>query len=233
MPQVLGHQAVPSDDQPAPKAVRQHPWEPRLAYLPVPSILRWGQPPYPAGAIRRILLVGMPGMEDEIEQLGKYLAGRFLIREDTGQPVALLAPIARREQDWVLQQYLQPAAVWTSVSPVVLPGFDDRRPEKTDRLLRRALRQAGFDPQLVENAQIDFLKVGFLPRLELANRFFRPQCIRDRPVWHVRIRWVDRHGQPLRIPGPMFLGSGRFRGLGLCVGLDGEEPAWPPVESGS
>ena len=231
--QVLGHQAVPSADLPAPKAVRQHPWEPRLAYLPVPSILRWGQAPYPAGAIRRILLVGMPGMEEEIDQLGKYLAGRFLIREDTGQPVALLAPIPLPEQDWVLQQYIRSAAVWASVTPVVLPGFDDRRPEKTDRLLRKALRQAGFDPELVQNAQIDFLKVGFLPRLELANRFFRPECIRHRPVWHVRITWRDRHGQPLDIPGPMFLGSGRFRGLGLCVGLGGATPASPPVESGS
>jgi len=233
MPQVLGHQPVLSDDQPAPKAVRQDPWEPRLAYLPLPSVLRWGGPPYPVGAIRRILLVGMPGMEDQIQQLGKYLAGRPLIEEDTGRTVALLAPINRPEQDWVLQQYVQPAAVWASVSPVVLPGFDDRRPKKTERLLRKVLRQAGFHEELVQNAQIDFLKVGFLPRLELADRFFRPERIRDRPVWHVRITWCNRHGQPLQIPGPLFLGSGRFRGLGLCVGLEGEEPASPPVESGS
>jgi len=75
-----------------------------------------------------------------------------------------------------------------------------------ERLLRKALRQAGFSDELVNHA-------------ELASHYRRPQNIHEAPVCHVRIRWRDAQGWPRSVPGPLAMGSGRFRGLGLFVAL--------------
>jgi len=103
---------------------------------------------------------------------------------------------------------------------VVLPGYDDRSDKKTDSLLRKALAQAGLHPDLVQHALLDWSKVGFLPGLDLATRYRRPLNIQQMPVWHVKITWRDAQGNFLPLPGPIAIGSGRFRGLGLMVSMD-------------
>jgi len=100
-----------------------------------------------------------------------------------------------------------------------VPGYDDRNDAKMERLLRKALRQAGFSDELVKHAELDWRGTGYLPGVDLASHYCRPQNIHQAPVCHVKIRWRDAQGWPRRVPGPLAMGSGRFRGLGLFVAL--------------
>ena len=154
-------------------------------------------------------------MEQEIAWVKQALSGADLIEEHTDERQALLSLLHR--QDWVARQYFEPSSVWTTVSPVVIPGFDDRSGKKTDKLLRKALIQAGFREELVQYAELDWRGVGYLPGLSLAKEYRRPLNVQEAPVRHVTIKWRDCHGQPISIPGPIAIGSGRFRGLGLFV----------------
>lgn len=67
------------------------------------------------GSIRRVCLTVLePDHQDEIEWVRQRLAGHELVREDTGEIAAILAPTAAT--DWVQQRYLDPASEWASVS---------------------------------------------------------------------------------------------------------------------
>lgn len=211
---VLGHDANG-------KAIRSDPFEPRFAYLPLPTVEHRGQStaPYHVGSIRRVLVVGMPGMEREIDWVRRALSGAELLRERDQARMATLSPIP--SGDWVVQQCCRPSSVWATVTPVILPGYDDRRPQKTEKLLRKALLKAAFSSELAEHAALDWRKVGYLPGVDLASRYRRPRNINEAPVCHVRIQWHDGQGLPIQLPGPLAIGSGRFRGLGLFVALGG------------
>ncbi len=207
---VLGHN--PNQEG---RLVRTTPDEPRFSYLPLPSIEQRGPRGCHVGLIRRVMVVGRPGMEQEITWATQALSGADLIEEHTGERQAFLSLL--RQQDWVSRQYFVPSSVWTTVTPVVIPGYDDRSGKKTDKLLRKALIQAGFPQELVRYAELDWRGGGFLPGLALASQYRRPLNVKEAPVRHVTIKWRDCHGQAISIPGPIAIGSGRFRGLGLFV----------------
>jgi CRISPR-associated protein Csb2 len=197
------------------KAIRDDPAEPRFAYLPLPTIehRRAGGDGNHVGAIRRVLVVGTPGMEREIDWARRALSGSDLIRESDRASIALLS--MEPSSNWVVKQYTEPAHTWTTVTPVIVPGYDDRRPAKTEQLLRKALRQAGLSKELAERAEIDWRGVAYLPGVDLATRYRRPRNVSEAPVCHVRITWRDEENKPKPIAGPIAIGSGRFRGLGL------------------
>ena len=47
------------------------------------------------------------------------------------------------EPDTVLDAYVASATLWFSVTPVVLPGLDDHKRNKAEKLLIKAIIQAG------------------------------------------------------------------------------------------
>jgi hypothetical protein len=49
--------------------------------------------------------------------------------------------LSRIQPDSVARLYLQPAAEWHRLTPVILPGHDDHEPAKTRKLIEKALRQ--------------------------------------------------------------------------------------------
>lgn len=189
----------------------------RLAYLPLPSLQPRGDQPLPCvGAARRVLLTASgPGCQREIAWLRRALAGCELLDQNTGSPQALLAPLPR--SDRVLRNYvpLRGASAWATVTPMVLPGHDDRRDEKTEALIRKAISQAGFPETLARHAELDWRPVGFWPGADLAARYPVPDYLRSYPRYHVFLRWRDEHARPLPLEGPICLGGGRFLGLGL------------------
>jgi CRISPR-associated protein Csb2 len=113
----------------------------------------------------------------------------------------------------VLRQYLDPPKVWSTVTPVVLPGHDEAAPgivarrvrlaadqaarqrvrekavERTERLLRRAFEQAGWSHELVAAADVEWRAVGFRAGVELAARYHVPDSLNPLPRYHVRVRW--------------------------------------------
>jgi CRISPR-associated protein Csb2 len=204
----------------------------RLMYLPLPTIT-----PLKVDSIRRVLIAAPPG--EDLTRLRQLLNGRELIPEGTSDPVAMLA--VSSPSDPTVTPYLRTSRVWSTVTPVVLPGFDDpdgvrRRLQSRDTtnpmhaeeksrqlaslnrrvcgLLLRAFQHTGVGAALLSlekldggEAGLEWRDVGFRPGLDLARRYYlaTPQY----PRYHVRVRFAH----PVR--GPLAVGAGRYRGLGL------------------
>jgi CRISPR-associated protein Csb2 len=217
---------------------------PRIAFIPVPSVeSRSTGPANFVGSIRRALIVVLGGKaNDDLQRLARLLSGTDLFREGQSDPVALLSRIPN--SDKMVCRYVEPATTWATVTPAILPGYDDPRKlrkrlfgspgteaksqgERTqkellakldrriDFLLRKAIRQAGYTEELAQHAEIDWRQVGYWPGTELATRYHYPEKLRRFRRLHVRITWRDSAGAAIRIPGPLCLGGGRFQGLGL------------------
>jgi CRISPR-associated protein Csb2 len=161
---------------------------------------------------------------------------RDLLRTVQNRPaVAMLARIPDKAK--MVQRYIRPASAWSTVTPMLLPGYDDPRhyrrrlkngvsadeqrrllarlERRIDALVRKAIVQAGFSDILTQNAVLDWRKTGFWPGTDLADRYAIPQKLRKFSRYHVRILWRDVSGMPIPVPGPICLGAGRFFGLGL------------------
>jgi CRISPR-associated protein Csb2 len=243
---VLGHDKTDSNN-PKPTAN-----SPRLVFIPLPSVEWRGQDSgHSVGSIRRVLVtVSGNCTTAEFQRIARALEGRELIDEKQQCPVAFLR--RQTESDHAIIKYFSdrnPCAVWTTVTPVVLPGYDDPRKlrrrlsdtkalltaeqkaqivrkldERVERLLRKALLDAGIAPKLVDEAELEWRGTGFLPGIDLASRYSVPnQCRHYRRV-HVRIFWrqLSSNGAllPQKVIGPLCIGAGRFAGLGLFVPTD-------------
>jgi CRISPR-associated protein Csb2 len=185
----------------------------RFAYIPVPTIeerKQNGRTNFVVGSIRRVLVVEPPGgTGTEVAWVRQRLSGQLLIDEHTRQPMATLSliPTNDRRLRWYVPE--KGATVWSTVTPVILPGYDDNDPRKAERLLRKTLEQVGFPPRLQQEAVLEWRPVGFRPGLDLASRY-RLGAHHDRlPRYHMRIIW------PVPVRGPLCLGTGRYYGMGL------------------
>ncbi len=209
----------------------------RFAYLPLPSIEGRGEgKARVVGSVRRLMLTALiDDREDEIAWARRALSGRDLIDEDSGQSAALLSLLPGNEK--MVRCYVEPADTWATVTPVVLPGYDDpahyrRRLKKgvsadeqkrllehlndrVDGLLRNAIVHAGFSKELADHAELNWRKVGFWSGTDLADCYGVPDHLKRFPRLHVRLRWRDAQNRLVAVPGPICLGGGRFYGLGL------------------
>jgi CRISPR-associated protein Csb2 len=236
---VLGHQNAGDGVDTAERSIRR-----RFAYVPMPSIeARDKGRSEVVGSVRRVLVcASAEDCEDEMAWLRRALPGSELVDERTGQPVAVVSLIPT--SDRMVHRYLDPASSWATVTPVVLPGYDDpahyrrrleREPDageqrqlldrlgqRVDGLLRKAITQAGYPRTLADHADLQWRETGFWPGGDLAGRYGVPDHLKRFPRLHVRLRWRDPQGNPVSVPGPVCLGGGRFYGLGLFA-------AWRPA----
>jgi CRISPR-associated protein Csb2 len=174
----------------------------RFSFLPLPTINpRLGR----VEGIARVMVVAPSGYNEQLAWVRAHLAGHDLVWE--GEPLAFLDPLP--PGDWVLRRYIEASDRWSTVTPVVLPGHDDRSARKAERLLRKAFLQAGFEPEVVDTIQeLEWRKVAFRAGADLANRYLPPDKVSG-PMFHVRVRFA----KPL--VGPIAIGSGRHRGMGV------------------
>jgi CRISPR-associated protein Csb2 len=238
---VLGHGEAPGESH-APVS------GPRLAFIPLPSIERRGDgPPQVVTSIRRAMIAVLGGSaDDDLQRLARVLSGSDLIREEDGEHLAMLSRIP--ETDSVVRLYCQPAETWATVTPVILPGYDDPRKlrkrlslgfesasqarepveqkailttleRRIEFLLRKAIEQAGYSRELARHAAIEWRTVGFWPGTDLATRYPFPNKSRRYRRLHVRITWRDPNGRNITLPGPICLGGGRYHGIGLFAGM--------------
>jgi CRISPR-associated protein Csb2 len=174
----------------------------RMWFIPMPTI---NHVLSRVEGIGRVMVAAPSGCEREIEWLHARLGGQDLVWQ--GRPVAFLDPLP--PTDWVVRQYVEPSTVWSTVSPVVLPGHDDHRDCKTERLLRRAFLHAGLEREIVESIrELSWRKAGFRAGTDFATRYFAPDKVRG-PMFHVRV------GFATPFTGPLAIGSGRYRGMGV------------------
>lgn len=201
------------------REIKGHPKEStneRVSILPLPTI-RNGPTD---GRIRRLMLAQPFDSNGMLcERLGRLFDGQELtaFSEDDRFPPIFLERIARR--DAVLPFYTGVSRVWASVTPVLLPGYDDRKEHRGDhqkRLARaeqlacKALKHAGIDvPARVELSRVPYwtgsLHIqSYNPREKLAHY----------PRWHVLLTFE----RPLA--GPLAIGAGRHCGFGVFARTD-------------
>jgi CRISPR-associated protein Csb2 len=213
----------------------------RFAYLPLPSIENRGEGMAQViGQVRRVIITSFSdNCKAEIDWVRKALSGQELVEKDKKQPVALLSLISSTEK--MVQNYTRSASTWATVTPVVLPGYDDpahyrrrlksrtgaeeqkqllgRLNDRIDGLIRKAIIHTGFSKELANRAEIEWRKVGFWPGVDMADRYGVPDHLKRFPRYHVKIRWCDANGHLIQVPGPICIGGGRYYGIGLFAAL--------------
>ncbi len=193
------------DEQDSSRPLKGEGADNRFMYLPLPTI-------NPAlnrvEAIRRVLIATPASATDQINWIRQRLPGQELVADDE-QVKGLLTDLSG--SDWVLQQYTGTATTWTTVTPMILPGFDDRDTDKAERLIRKALVDAGFSEELIAGLEeLAWRPSGFLAGVDLASRYAVPDGL-NRVRCHIRVRF------PHKIRGPLAVGAGRYRGMGLLT----------------
>lgn len=179
----------------------------RFAYLPLPTIeSRSGEEV--VGAVRRVLVVAPSGLPAAARWV-QALSGQLLTPANNDTPPAGLRLV---DGDWVVGRYMKAARVWTTVTPVLRPGYDDRDAGKAERLLRKLFEQAGFPAALVGEAGLEWRLVGYRAGVDHVRGFTPPEELSRYPRFHVRVTW------PTEVPGPVAVGAGRYRGFGVFVG---------------
>lgn len=200
---VLGHQP----DSHAPHR--------RFSYLPLPSIGH----PHADQAVRRVMIAAPPGDGAWLEHLARRLAGERLVPEgentfgEKGPPT-----LVRVYKDAVARQYTETANRWASVTPVILPGHDDRKPAKTRRLIEAALAQSGVElPCSFEWLPISRFRKSFSAHKYDQDKrpigYIRPDHLQTQTATHLTITFDNA----VEAPGPVAIGAGRHCGLGLLA----------------
>ncbi len=192
----------------------------QLSYLPLPSAGHEHADP----GVRRVMIAAPVGDDAWLDYLVRRLAGRQLkpLRGDefAGTEPPLLVPMPRRTHDGVVRCYTGPASVWHSFTPVILPGHDDHKPEKTRGLIERALRQSGIDPscEFEWSAFPRFAKSYSAHKYDAQGRpqgYVRPGYLNGMTALHLTLRF----NEGLQVPGPLVVGAGRHCGLGIMAQL--------------
>jgi CRISPR-associated protein Csb2 len=199
--------------------IKGHPKEStneRVSILPLPTI-RNGPTD---GRIRRVMLAQSFESNGVLcNRLGRLFDGQELtaLSEDDRFPPIFLGRIAQR--DTVLPYYTGIARVWASVTPVLLPGYDDRKDHRGDhqkRLVRaeqlawKALKHAGIDvPACIELSRAPYW-TGSLHTKEYNPR----EKLAHYPRWHIRLTFE----RPWT--GPLAIGAGRHCGFGVFARMD-------------
>ena len=112
----------------------------QFSYLPLPSIGHR----HADHKVRRVMITAPVGDDRLLQHLARRLNGLQL--KPTAQTNLDHPPtLVRVHQDNVARLYAQSADLWASVTPVILPGHDDHKPDKTRKLIEKALEQSGID----------------------------------------------------------------------------------------
>jgi CRISPR-associated protein Csb2 len=207
--------------------------EARLLLVPVPSIEPRDVSSETVGAVRRVMVLSTDVRSRDTAWAARALGGMDLVDEKTGEVQAVLAATARADR--VLKRYLSESTTWTTVTPMVLPGYDDpgglrerlrnttqveeqkslleRLAKRREALVRKAIRQAGLGDNLAFSAEIETRETGFIAGVDKASRYAVPSHLRNSPRLHVKVRW------PVKVAGPLCIGRGRFSGLGLFASV--------------
>ncbi|MFW6106589.1 MAG: type I-U CRISPR-associated protein Csb2 [bacterium] len=189
----------------------------QFSYIPLPSIGHR----HADHLVRRVMIIAPVGDEGLLDYLAQRLSGQQL----QPLPNTEFGPkgppsLIRVFNDSVAANYQGPAAVWHSVTPVILPGHDDHKPAKTRKLIERALAQSGVD----QPCEFEWSAFSRFPKAFSAHKYdrhgklqgyFRPDHLETQTAVHMTVRFKDDR----RVPGPITIGAGRHCGFGLMAPL--------------
>lgn len=191
----------------------------QFSFIPLPSIGHEHTDP----AVRRVMIVAPFGDDALLEHLCQQLDGEELqpLANTKLPPRIYLERIRENTKDGVKDSYLREANVWASFTPVILPGHDDHKPEKTRKLIEKALQQSGIEQpcEFEWSSFSNFRKALSAHKYDREKRptgYIRPGHLLNQTAVHLKIRFAD----DLRVPGPLLIGAGRHCGFGLMAPAD-------------
>ncbi len=187
----------------------------QFSYLPLPSIGH----PHADHAVRRVLVSAPAGDERFVMHLARRLEGRQLKPENGTEWGQDVPSLVRSDCDRVVRRYTEPAGRWASVTPVILPGHDDRKPAKTRKLIEAALAQSGIEQPCTFkwSAFSQFphaLSAHKYDRNRKPTGYIRPDHLLSQTAVHLTVEF----GESRKVPGPLVIGAGRHCGFGLMAG---------------
>jgi len=208
----------------------------QFSYIPLQSIGNAHVDP----SVRRVMIVAPLGDEAWLEHLAEQLDGAELkpLPNTSLPPKTRLERVANRARDGVRDAYLGASVEWASVSPVILPGRDDHQPNKTRKLILKALAQSGID-QPCEFEWSSFSQFRKMlpahkyrkdpndPAKKIRINYVRPDHLLEMSAVHLALcfgrredpldaesRWIPAE---VPVPGPIVIGAGRHCGFGLMA----------------
>lgn len=174
--------------------------------------------------VRRVMIVAPLGDDAWLEDLARRLDGAILkpLPNTTLPEGTRLERIADRRHDGVREAYTRPSRTWASTTPVILPGHDDHKPEKTRKLILKALQQSGVDqPCTFEWSAFSpfrkmlgahkYVKDADAPDGKRRINYIRPDHLLDLTGVHLTLSFEHK------VPGPLVIGAGRHCGFGLMA----------------
>lgn len=197
----------------------------QLSYIPLPSIGHHHTDP----SIRRVMIVAPLGDDAILEHLCHYLEG-IRLKPERQSDLSNIVFLQRTYNDKVVSRYTQPHSDqqgynhWASVTPVILPGYDDRDPRKTRKLIEKALAQSG----VIQPCEFEWSAFSHFPKILPAYKqdsrssqagYVRPGYLLNHAALHLTLRF----NTDTKIPGPITIGAGRHCGFGSMAGIDVQE----------
>lgn len=180
---------------------------PRFSYLPLPSIGH----EHADGMIRRVLITEPFGGDGSHAEWAQQCLRNQVLRDQNGKERGVLLELWRQSSIRMLAHYVDESCAWSSVTPVILPGFDDGKFKKAEKLFLQAVEQAGLP--VAACSDFTLRKAPFLSGLH-PNAYRRPDYLdsakgRRFSAWHVHVLFREP------FTGPITIGAGRHIGLGL------------------
>lgn len=181
---------------------------PRFTYLPLPTIGHERSD----GMIRRFLVAEPFGGDGTHAGWAQQRLRNSTLRDEHGNDRGVLLDPWREGTKRMLNRYVDEARAWCTVTPVVLPGFDDGKYAKAEQLFLKAVVQGELPVDALE--VVVLRKAPFWVGAQHPSRYFAPDYIRKMSRWHVHLRFREP------VPGPLAIGAGRHVGLGLFASAD-------------
>lgn len=180
----------------------------RFSYVPLATIGHQ----HADGIIRRLLVAEPFGGDGSHARWAQQRLRGQVLRDHDDNKRGELLDLWRRSSARMLDLYVGESRNWSSVTPVILPGFDDGKRSKAERLFLQAVQQAGLPLEAV--AEFTLRKAPFWPG-SLHPKFYRRPDYLDNAksrrfsAWHVALAFRDA------VCGPVMIGAGRHCGLGV------------------
>jgi len=178
----------------------------RFSYLPLPTIGHQ----HADGMIRRLLIAEPYGGDGARSKWAERRLSGQTLTDNKGDQRGHLLGLWRQSSQRMVSRYVNEHRIWSTVTPVVLPGFDDGNLVKAEKLFVKAVRQAGLSIDGITD--ITLRRAPFWPGSQHPRNYHRAKYLNHLPVWHAQIEFREP------VNGPLSIGSGRHAGLGIMVG---------------
>ncbi len=166
--------------------------------------------------VRRIMLAIDSHAQHWLEHLASHLAGMKLCPTKQTQLDQSFTLLRLSSTEGIWSRYTKPSNVWSSVTPVILPGHGSNKPAKTRKLIESALRQSGVEPacEYAWHTMPRFpvsLPAQPVERGGQSLGYIRPGYLQTKTAVHLTLTFAQA------ISGPLAIGAGRHCGFGVMA----------------